>query len=63
MSELDEKLMKEVQRKFPVMNVIKATEGVKPEGIPIEREIGKQIVTLSIGKFNVTVISAKPIKE
>ena len=63
MSELDEALLKRVTRKFPCMNVIMAEEGKDVQGIPIEREIGKHIVTLAIGKFNVTVIDARLIKE
>jgi hypothetical protein len=63
MAEISDLLMKKIQQKFPVMNIIKGEKGGEYRGTLQEREIAGHKVTLVIGISNVIVINAEIIED
>ncbi len=62
MDEITDRMLKMAGAKFPTRNVIKGSGNI-PEGEVTERVIDKHNVTLVLGRYNVTIVSATPIEE
>jgi len=60
---MDEKLLKAIGKKFPVMNVIPSIGKKGRAFTTVEREIAKHLVTLEIGISNVYVIDVKKLEN